>query len=119
MRGALKTAPPDMDVCDLEGPWGPPHHHHIGSFACEKDGLDHKRKGSKDFVPMPDKTHAAQQLHALLPTRPDVGESRQWRGPMGEGDGEGWWGGGKGEARRWGRWAEGMGKGGVMIPLGV
>lgn len=61
-----------MDVCDLEGPWGPPHHHHIGSFACEKDGLDHKRKGSKDFVPMPDKTHAAQQLHALLPTRPDV-----------------------------------------------
>ncbi|XP_042876706.1 clavesin-2-like [Penaeus japonicus] len=61
-----------MDVCDLEGPWGPHHHHHIASFACEKDGLDHKRKGSKDFVPMPDKTHAAQQLHALLPTRPDV-----------------------------------------------
>ncbi|XP_047499808.1 clavesin-2-like [Penaeus chinensis] len=60
-----------MDVCDLEGPWGP--HHHIASFTCEKDGLDHKRKGSKgDFVPMPDKTHAAQQLHALLPTRPDV-----------------------------------------------
>lgn len=55
-----------MDVCDLNGPWGG---HVTSPYTCEELGLETNRD---DVAPLPDKTHAIQQLHALLPTRPDV-----------------------------------------------
>lgn len=67
LRGAHKTAPPAMDVCELNGPWG---RHMAPPFTCDDVGVD--RKSLDRTTPLPDTTHAVQQLHALLPTRPDV-----------------------------------------------
>ncbi|KAG7173400.1 clavesin-2-like [Homarus americanus] len=55
-----------MDVCELNGPW---NRHMTSPYTCDDLGLE---KTKNDVTPLPDKTHAIQQLHALLPTRPDV-----------------------------------------------
>lgn len=39
-------------------------------YSCEELGLEERTK--EDLAPLPDTNHAIQQLHALLPTRPDV-----------------------------------------------
>lgn len=54
-----------MDVYDITGPWGRPL---SKSFSFD----DHIEREKNGFPPVPDKTHAVQQLLALLPTRPDV-----------------------------------------------
>lgn len=40
------------------------------SYTCEELSLENRSR--ENVTPLPDKTHAIQQLHALLPTRPDV-----------------------------------------------
>lgn len=56
-----------MDVCELGGTWG---RHMVPPFSCDDVGVD--RKPFESTMPLPDSSHAVQQLHALLPTRPDV-----------------------------------------------
>ncbi|KAK3895294.1 hypothetical protein Pcinc_000986 [Petrolisthes cinctipes] len=57
-----------MDIhCELGGRWG---RHMSGIFPNDELNLEDRMKESS--MPLPDKTHAVQQLHALLPTRPDV-----------------------------------------------
>lgn len=54
-----------MDVYDITGPWPRP-------MSKPFSFNDHREREKNDFPPVPDKTHAVQQLLALLPTRPDV-----------------------------------------------
>lgn len=44
----------------------------VPSF-CDDAGVDHRPLETTPTTPLPDTSHAIQQLHALLPTRPDVG----------------------------------------------
>ena len=44
----------------------------VPTYTCDDVGVDGRSFESK--TPLPDASHAVQQLHALLPTRPDVGK---------------------------------------------